>query len=186
MTEDSFQCSKCGTVTKSSDYDFKDQNLYQALKGQGLCEDCAKGEPPQARSTEQVYEQIHEVSDCIAKHLWTTHVLLLEGVEAAVQKDQDPNSLIVIHDQLTDLARRAISILMPDKECIAKIPELWQAVGWLNGAEEHMLDKHQKFTLKVQPFPQVKPFIEALPTLMHATRTIRRNLERELFRSMAY
>jgi hypothetical protein len=185
MSEDSFQCSKCGTVTKSSDYDFKDQNLYQALKKQTLCENCAKGEtPPKAPSAEQIFEQIHEASDCILKHGPTACVKLLEGVEAAMQKGQDTESLIVIHDQAVGLVRRTVSLLIPDKECIAKIPELWEAVGWLNGMEEHMLQQYEEFTHHTEPFPQIKPYIEALPKLMQVTRTIRRNLEKELFRSM--
>ena len=41
---DQFTCTKCGTVTKLTDYDFKDGNLYYALKKQGECEKCTKGE----------------------------------------------------------------------------------------------------------------------------------------------
>jgi hypothetical protein len=185
MSEDSFTCSKCGAVTKSSDYDFKDQNLYQALKQQTLCENCAKGEtPPKTPSPEQIFEQIHEAAGCILKHGPTACVKLLEGVEAAMQKDQDPTSLIVIHDQAVALVRRVVTVLYPDKECIAKIPELWEAVGWLNGMEEHMLQEYEEFHHHTDPYPQVKAFVNALPTLMQATRTIRRNLEKELFRSM--
>lgn len=185
MSEDSFQCSKCGAVTKSSDYDFKDQNLYQALKKQTLCEDCAKGEtPPKTPSPEQVFEQIHEAAGCIMKHGPTACVKLLEGVEAAMQEGLDPANLIAIHDQTVGLVRRAITVLIPDKVCIAKFPELWEAVGWLNGMEEHMLQEYEEFHHHTEPYPQVKPFVEALPKLMHITRTIRRNLEKELFRSM--
>jgi len=150
-----------------------------------MTEDSAKGEtPPKTPSPEQVFEQIHEAADCIMKHGPTACVKLLEGVEAAMQKGQDPASLIAIHDQAVGLVRRAVSLLIPDKECIAKIPELWEAVGWLNGMEEHMLQQYEEFTLHTQPHPQLKAFVEALPKLMHITRTIRRNLERELLRSM--
>lgn len=133
---------------------------------------------------QQLFEQIHVIADCILKHLPTSHVLLFEGIEAAVQKGLDPSGLVEIHRQSVDLMRRTISLLIPDNECIAKIPELWQCVGWLNAAEEHMLDKYEEYTLRSKAEPQVKPLVESLLKIMHATRSVRRNLERELFRSL--
>jgi hypothetical protein len=133
---------------------------------------------------EEVFNQLHEIADCNLKHLFTVPVYAMEAVEAALQKGKDPSALIRIHDQATDLARRALSLLLPDGDCIAKIPEAWQAIGWLNGAEEHMIQKHEKYTLKETPCPEIQAFVDALPELMHATRMVRRNLEKTLFDSI--
>lgn len=184
MSEDSFQCSKCGSVTKSSDYDFKDQNLYQGLKKQGLCENCAKGEtPPPPISSQQMFEQYFEVLDCIAKHDWSGHVLLLEGIEAAIKKGLDPKTieeLIKTHDQHVETSMLTLSLLLPDKECLAKIQELWRAVGWMNTCEEHMEEKFAVTPLT----PQMQKLKDNLPMLMKVRRDIRRKLEAQLFRSM--
>lgn len=36
-------CKKCGDLVLLSDYDWKDANLYYALREAGLCEECARG-----------------------------------------------------------------------------------------------------------------------------------------------
>lgn len=185
--EDSFECSKCGAVTKSSDFSFKDQNLYQALKTQGECENCAKGETsPSTPSPQQMFEQYFTMLDCIVKHDWTSHVLLLEGIEAAIKKGlpyETIQALVKIHDQHVEASMLTLSFLMPDKECLPKIQELLRAVGWMNACEEHMGEKFSE--LSATPLsPKLLKFIDNLPMLMKLRRDIRRQLESELFKSM--
>lgn len=133
----------------------------------------------------ELFNQIHEIADCSIKHFASAHVLTLEGVEAAIQKELDHKKTVAIHKQVNDLMRRFISLMLPDdKECLAKITELWQAVGWLNTAEEHMLDKYERYTREIKPAPQIKPLIEKLPLIIHTTRMIRKKLEKTLFQSI--
>jgi hypothetical protein len=132
---------------------------------------------------QKVFEIIHEIADCILKHSPTVEVLLLEGVEAAKKKGLDPEPLIALRGQVSTLTDTIITLLISDDQPrLAQIRELWQAVGWLNGAEQHMIDKYQKYGAK--PHPAVASLVQKLPELTAITREIRRQLERELFRSM--
>lgn len=133
---------------------------------------------------DKLFEQLHTLADCIVKHGFTDSVYTFEAVQAAIQKGLDATDLIEIHRATVESAERTLSLLLPDKECIAKIPELWQAVGWMNGLEEHMLRKYEEFSSKKDLCKELIPFIKALPKLMHANRLIRRNLEETAFRSI--
>lgn len=140
-----------------------------------------------------LFEQIHEASDCVLKHSFTSPVYLQEGIQAAIQKGIDPDELIRIHAQQTELAQKINSLLLPDTPNLSQIQELWQAVGWMNGAEEHMTQKYEEHTtvkdgqvvLKEGVASELKEYFLSLPLLIHAQRQIRRNLERTIFRSMA-
>jgi hypothetical protein len=140
------------------------------------------------------FEKLHELSDCVLKHSFTSPIKLLEVAEAAIQKGLDPEPFIQIHAQQTELARKILSTLLPDdRECSARIQEAWESIGWMNGAEEHMIQKYEENTelkdgkrvLKEGVPEEFKEYLLALPTFMHATRLVRRNLEKELFRSIA-
>lgn len=117
--------------------------------------------------------------------MFTTCVYTFESVQAAIQKNQDPVDLIEIHRMAVESAERTLSLLLPDKECLAKIPELWQAIGWMNGTEEHMLKKHEELSSRTDLCKELRAFAKALPQLMHANRLVRRHLEETAFRSMA-
>jgi hypothetical protein len=133
---------------------------------------------------QKIFQIIHEIADCILKHCPTVEVLLLEGVEAAKKKGLDPEPLIALRGQVSTLTDTIISLLIPDDQPrLAQIRELWQAIGWLNGAEQHMIDKYQKY-VDAKPHPAVASLVQKLPELTAITREIRRQLERELFRSM--
>jgi hypothetical protein len=136
--------------------------------------------------SDKLFEQIHTLADCIVKHQFTIPVYTLETVQAAIQKGLDPAELIAIHQKAIESAEFTLSLLLPDnEECIAKISELWQAIGWMNGLEEHMLRKHEEFSSKEDVCPELEPFIKALPKFMHANRLIRRRLEETAFRGIA-
>jgi len=42
QTKDSYACRICGAVTAKEDFDYKDGNLYEGLKKDKLCENCAR------------------------------------------------------------------------------------------------------------------------------------------------
>jgi len=44
MGEDFYICPKCKQVTKESDFDWKENQMYWALKSSNLCEACNRGD----------------------------------------------------------------------------------------------------------------------------------------------
>lgn len=142
---------------------------------------------------QEIYAQVHSASDCILKHLFTAPIYIHETIQATQEKGLDITAIVQAYEDSVELSRKALSLLFPDIDCASKtIHELWGAIGWLNGAEHHMEQKFAEFTeekdgkrvLKKGVSPELEPFIMALPTLMQATRGLRRNIERYSFQDI--
>jgi hypothetical protein len=135
------------------------------------------------KAREKRFNQVFELLDCIAKHDWSTHVLLFEGIEAAIEKGESPEciqTLVKIHDKHVEITMQTLSYLIPDRQCLAQIQELWRAVGWMNLTEEHLEEKYAAKPLATE----IRSFVNDIDGMLQARRRLRRELETLLFKSM--